>query len=111
MLIGSYQMDKHGMRKGQSYEVVVLQGERVLGAVEHEIISDDQCATNIFVKDDGDLVALYEAVNAAAAAIDFHMHKPTLRALVEERIAELRDKREGAEGEPPYPNDVTDIPF
>lgn len=104
-------MTKLGMQKGDRYEIAVFKGQEVLCSVEHVVLSDNEVATSVFVQTAESLVAVYEAVTAAATAIDFHIHKPSLREMVEKRISELNEGREGEESEPPFPDDVIDIPF
>ena len=104
-------MTRLGMRKGERYEVYVVKSDEVLGSVEHVVLTADSVQTSVFVEAPKSLVAIHEALAAAASAVDFHMHKDNLRELVQRRIAELKEGREGEESKPPFPDDVTDIPF
>ena len=100
-----------GMQKGKKYEVFVGVGDEVLGSVEHVVLTGNSVQTSVFIETPESLVAVYEALSAAASAVNFHMHKDGLQELVKRRIAELDEAREGEESEPPFPDDVADIPF
>lgn len=104
-------MESQGLRKGNRYEVVVFKGSEVVGSVEHVVVSDNEVATSVFVEEAASLVTLHETLSAAAIAVDFHISKPAIRALVEERIADLKAEVERAEGNDPPTLSNSDIPF
>jgi len=104
-------MSTVGLQKGKRYEVIVYEKDAVLCAVEHVVISTNEVQTSVFVEDAQGLVTVREAISAALAALDFHMAKPAIRRMVEERIEELKAvSDEAGRDDPPAPL-TDDIPF
>lgn len=104
-------MSKRGLRKGKTYYVVVMEGDELLGSIEHTVLTNHEVVTSVYCDEGSGLLILHEALGAATSAVDFHLHKPELSKLVAERIEELKAAREEVERKPPYPDDVSDIPF
>lgn len=100
-----------GMRKGEKYEILVVKEEHILGSIEHAVVANDAVKTSVFVEDRDNLVSIYEALSAAHSAVHYHIHSNDLRQMLQERIDELEGISKGVEGEPPYPDDIIDIPF
>lgn len=104
-------MSKRGLQKGKTYYVVVIEGDEVLGTIEHTVLTNHEVLTSVNCDEGAGLLVLHEALGAATSAVDFHLHKPDLSKLVAERIEELKAAREEVERKPLYPDDVPDIPF
>lgn len=100
-----------GILEGDEVVVMFMWNRQPIGEVTHNAISNTELVTNVYTEDEKSLMLMYEAVGATYEAIKFHMAKPQLRKLVEERIAQLKAEQDDSEaGECPYPT-VHDVPF
>lgn len=97
-------------REDEVYVSVRLNKTLACDVVSH-VISHNEVSTDLFLNEDVDIIATYEGLKAALAAIEWRLQQPTLKRLLNERIAQLKREDEEAEGEPPYPDSLNDIPF
>lgn len=104
-------MNKYGLREGGEFAVVVYYGRGCICEVTGEVISETEVVTSVYTEGSESLLLANEVLRAVASAVDFHMHKPSLKRMLEARIAELKAlDEEGAEDNPPPPS-INDIPF
>jgi len=107
----SFYMNKLGIRMGDEVTVVIYRNKEAVGEVVSTCVSDSEIIVNVTVPGKEEAIYVAEALKMASSALDYHTQRPVLRKMLEKRIAELRDLEDEAEGEPPYPIDVGDIPF
>jgi hypothetical protein len=110
-LKGVLKMSRIGISMGDEITVIVYRNKEGVGEVVSQCVTDEELIINVTTLDDQTALYMYEALTAAARALDYHMHRPILRALLQERIAELRSYEDEEGSEPPSPIDIGDIPF
>lgn len=104
-------MTPSGLSDGDDYAVIVLMNKVNVGEVTGDAVSNTELTARIYTEDQKTLMLLFEIMAAAFHAIEFHMQKPHMRKLLEDRIAQIRAEEDDSEaGEPPSPT-VHDIPF
>jgi hypothetical protein len=105
-------MNKSGIRAGDEVTIVIYVNKASVGEVIINAISEDEVAAGVYTDDGDTLLTMHEALKAAAGCVDYHLAKPSLKKMMDQRIAELRDMIAGEEGEPPSPaNGIEGIPF
>lgn len=93
-----------GLMDGDEAVVMVLVNGVNLGEITHRAVSNNELEARIYSEDERTLFLLFEVVQCTYQAIKFHMERPALRKLLEERIQQLKDEADDSEaGEPPYP--------
>lgn len=100
-----------GIRPTDEIEVVIRRNDELVGAIVITGVAVDAVSAEIYCDDGSDLLLMLEALKAATNTVDYHVHSPRLKTILEDRIAEIkRWIAEGEEGEPPSPI-ANDIPF
>lgn len=103
---------KIGIRGKDEVVVVVYRNSVSLGEIVLRALSNQELSVSVFIDNETDLVVMHEAIVASGNAVNFHLQRPRLRELLNERIAELKAEDEAGEvGEPPFPIDDHNIPF
>jgi hypothetical protein len=101
-----------GLRKGMHAKVSVRIGDEDVADVLLYAISDVDVKAVIYTDGETDLVAIFEALLAAARAAEHKCHMGRLKQIIEERIEELKEMGAAEGEEPPSPTDYVDIlPF
>lgn len=102
-----------GLRDGDQLVIGVLCNRVPIGEVVINVISTTEVEAGVYTDDASTLIVMSEALKSALNCIGYHIQKPTLRKLLNERIAELRAEIADEEDEtPPSPaDDLEDIPF
>jgi len=100
-----------GLQKGDEAYVSVKINRRNIADIVVNAISSNEISEEIWCDTDADMVAVYEALKAACSGVDYQLQRPHLREMLAERIAQLKSEDEEAEGKPPCPDDLCDIPF
>lgn len=99
-----------GLRDGDEFAVVVYLNKFNIGEITGEAVSNNELTALIFAEDQKMFLLLYEVMSACFEAAKFHMQKPHLKKMLEDRIAQLKADQDDSEaGESPYPT-VHDIP-
>jgi len=100
-----------GLFDGDDFAIVVSVNRVNVGEITGAAVSNIELTALIYTEDEKMLMLLWEVVSAGFHALEFHMQKPLMRKLLEERIAQLKAEEDDSEaGEPPYPT-VHDLPF
>jgi hypothetical protein len=100
-----------GLRDGDKFTVLVVLNEEHTLEVTGEVVSPTEVITNVYTDDSKTLLLGHEVLSGATSAVGYHLNRPSLKALIAERIAELKEISEGAdEDDPPAPS-TSDIPF
>lgn len=104
-------MTVYGIQEGDEVIIQVIWNRIPIGEISHDCISPTELVTNVYTEDESTVVLMNEAISASYQAMQFHMQKPRLKELLEERIAQLKAEEDDSEaGEAPSPT-VHDIPF
>lgn len=104
-------MKKRGLRDGDSAVVSIRLNKKSLGEIVVVTIDATQVSSHIYLESEDRAIELCEILMAAYGAMKFYLSKPALKEMIQQRIDELNTLDEEAEGEPPYPDDLLDIPF
>lgn len=104
-------MNKIGLQRGDEAYVSVRINKTSVADLVITAISPIEVSADLFVDPDADMVAVYEALKSAFGAVDYALKKPTLRALLEERIRELKQESEERWGDNPPAPPSDDFPF
>lgn len=104
-------MTETGIRPGDELEVVVSRNGEIVGAVVITGVAKDAVSAEIYCDDGSDLLLMHEAIKSAQGVVDYHVHSPRLKQILEDRISEIKQWiAEGEGSEPPSPT-TNDIPF
>lgn len=104
-------MNIKGLARGDEAYVSVRINKRFEFDVIISAVSNTEVSVEVHGDTEANVLAGHEALQAATNAVAFILEKPRLKAILKERIAELREEIEDeAEGDPPTPS-ADDIPF
>jgi hypothetical protein len=104
-------MKHRGLIKGDEAYVSVRINKKIHVDIIVTAHSQAEILAEVHGSSEADLIAVSEALKACCGSIDYLLQKPTLKKLLEARIAELREEIAKEGSEPPYPADDSDIPF
>jgi signal transduction histidine kinase len=104
-------MSHRGIWDGDEITVLLYQNQQDIGQIVIHAISHAEITAQVFTDDENTLISVYEALKAALSSVEYHMARPRLRELIEDRMREVRESIEDeGEGNPPPPS-TDDVPF
>ena len=104
-------MNNVGLARGDEYYVSVRINKQLIADFVGLTISITETSCELYLDPDANEIAVFEALKAATSTMDWHVQRPRLKQLLQERIALLKkeSEEEGEDNPPPPSTDL--LPF
>jgi hypothetical protein len=96
---------------GEQVAVSIFRNNESMGAVVLKRPSSSVIESSVYIGDQAERDFFLSALEQASFVMEAVGKKEELQHLISKAIAEIDENEDGEDGEPPYPTDVTVIPF